>query len=199
MKEVFTWIGYIATFISIVTAIIGLYKVWKIFYENRFTWRKVEKGVEKLVDKMKKDIYDPDIIVGIGRSGGIIGGLIAGCFGSKPFMAINRTFGYPQKTVASITDVIIDSEFLIGDKYKKILLVEGASTTGDTPKKAIELMQNKFPDKEFKFAVLVKKSSSTARIDYVAYNVNDNIKLAWHVKGWPWPINNDPLSHSKKA
>lgn len=54
---------------------------------------------------------------------------------------------------------IHDKTIEIEKEQQKILLVEGATTTGQTPEKALTFFKEKFPNKEFRFAVLVRQKS----------------------------------------
>lgn len=186
MSEVFTYIGYFATVFGLIVAIITLYKHMMVFFDNRFSWNRIESGVSEIVRSINKEEYNPDVIVGIGRSGGIIGGLIAGFLGAKPFTVLNCTYGDIKDNNGSLRKVSFDEEFTIANEYKKILLVEGATTSGETPKAALEYMKKKFDhNKEFRFAVIVKEKRSSAPINYSAYSVDKIKKLPWHVPEWP--------------
>jgi len=190
MDKIFTYLGYAAAISGLVASVLALYRQLEAFFKHRFTWRSVEKGVHKLVADMTRDNYHPDLVVGIGRSGGIIGGLIAGYLGAKPFIAVNCDLKEIEEAGAFRRIPVFDSEFSIAPKYKNILLVEGATTAGDIPREAIALMKQKFPQRDFpnmdfRFAVLVKQLTSTAPIKYCAYEVKDIKKLPWHVPEWP--------------
>jgi hypoxanthine phosphoribosyltransferase len=153
--------------------------------KNEFTWPDVEKGVDKIVEDMKKDGFEPDLVIGIGRSGGIIGGLIAGYLKAKPFRVINWNYAEVEKNGVKIRTHKHDKAIEIEEENKNILLVEGATTTGETPNKALDFFEKKFPGKVFRFAVLVRARSSTGRIKYCAYKVSNIKILPWHVKSWP--------------
>ena len=159
--------------------------------KNEFTWPDVEKGVDKIITKMEKDGYDPDLVIGIGRSGGIVGGLIAGYLQAKPF----RVFNWSYKNVKQDGIVkrvhIHDKTIEIEKEQQKILLVEGATTTGQTPEKALAFFKEKFPDHEFRFAVLVRQKSSTGPVHYCAYEVLGIKILPWHVDSWPTFLTHD--------
>lgn len=153
--------------------------------KNEFTWPDVEKGVDKIIAEMEKDGYEPDLVIGIGRSGGIVGGLIAGYLKAKPFRGFNWNYKNVKKDGKEKRIHIHDKTIEIEKEQQKILLVEGATTTGQTPEKALAFFEEKFPDKEFRFAVLVRQKSSTAPIHYCAYEVLGIKILPWHVDSWP--------------
>jgi len=159
--------------------------------KNEFTWPDVEKGVDKIIGEMEKDGYKPDLVIGIGRSGGIVGGLIAGYLKAKPFRGFNWNYKNIKKDGKKERIHIHDKTIEIEKEQQKILLVEGATTTGQTPKKALAFFKEKFPDKEFRFAVLVRQKSSEASIDYCAYKVLGIKILPWHVDSWPTFLTHD--------
>jgi hypoxanthine phosphoribosyltransferase/quercetin dioxygenase-like cupin family protein len=153
--------------------------------KNEFTWPDVEKGVDEIISNMEKDGYDPDLVIGIGRSGGIVGGLIAGYLQAKPFRGFNWNYKNVKQDGEEKRIHIHDKTIEIEKEQQKILLVEGATTTGQTPEKALAFFKETFPDKEFRFAVLVRQKSSTAPIHYCAYEVLGIKILPWHVDSWP--------------
>lgn len=159
--------------------------------KNEFTWPDVEKGVDKIVSNMEKDGYEPDLVIGIGRSGGIVGGLIAGYLNAKPFRGFNWNYKNVKNDGEVVRDHIHDKTIEIEKEQQKILLVEGATTTGKTPELALAFFKEKFPDKEFRFAVLVRQKSSTAPIHYCAYEVLGIKILPWHVESWPTFLTHD--------
>lgn len=159
--------------------------------KNEFTWPDVEKGVDKINSKMEKDGFEPDLVIGIGRSGGIVGGLIAGYLQAKPFRCFNWNYKNVKKDGKKGRIHVHDKAIEIEKEQQKILLVEGATTTGQTPEKALAFFKEKFPGKEFRFAVLVRQKSSTAPIDYCAYEVLGIKILPWHVDSWPTFLTHD--------
>jgi hypoxanthine phosphoribosyltransferase len=159
--------------------------------KNEFTWPDVEKGVDKIIAEMEKDGYEPDLVIGIGRSGGIVGGLIAGYLKAKPFRVFNWNYKNINKDGKKERIHILDKTIEIEKEQQKILLVKGATTAGQTPEKALVFFKEKFPDKVFRYAVLVRQKSSTASIDYCAYEVLGIKILPWHVDSWPTFLTHD--------
>jgi hypoxanthine phosphoribosyltransferase len=153
--------------------------------KSEFTWKDVERGVAKIVDEMKADGFKPDMVLGIGRSGGILGGLIAGYCGAIPFRAMNWNMKDQEMGNTTVRQHYYDQECLLEYNYKKILLVLGATTNGERPNKALDFFEEKFPNKNFQFAVLVRTHTSVGRISYCAYEVSKIKVLPWHVDSWP--------------
>ncbi|MCK4764684.1 MAG: nucleotide-binding protein [Candidatus Aminicenantes bacterium] len=152
---------------------------------SEFTWPDVEKGIGRIVSQMEEETYNPDLVIGIGRSGGIIGGLIAGYLGAKPFRGFNWNFLDVEHNGVKNREHIYDKTITIEQDQKKILLVEGATPIGERPQMALNFFRKEFPSKEFRFAVLVRSKASTAPINYYAYEVSNIKILPWHVKSWP--------------
>jgi hypoxanthine phosphoribosyltransferase len=147
--------------------------------------------VDKIIAEMEKDGYEPDLVIGIGRSGGIVGGLIAGYLKAKPFRVFNWNYKNINKDGKKERIHILDKTIEIEKEQQKILLVKGATTAGQTPEKALVFFKEKFPDKVFRYAVLVRQKSSTASIDYCAYEVLGIKILPWHVDSWPTFLTHD--------
>lgn len=63
----------------------------------RLTWEDVEHDTLKIIDRMKQDGFEPDIIVSIARSGLIPASLIAYALGNKQLYVIKVDFSKVQK------------------------------------------------------------------------------------------------------
>ena len=64
----------------------------------RLTWEDVEHDTLKIIDRMKQDGFEPDIIVSIARSGLIPASLIAYALGNKQLYVIKVDFSKVQKS-----------------------------------------------------------------------------------------------------
>ncbi len=69
-------IGYLFAAIGLGVTVYQTFDVWLNF--RTFSWREVDKYSKKLIEKIEKDEYIPDVIVCIGRGGSIIGSILSG-------------------------------------------------------------------------------------------------------------------------
>lgn len=143
----------------------------------------------KVAEKLLKDIETSgkkfDVVVGLGRSGGIWGGWIAGNLGSIPFFALDIVYSADVNGDRSI-DFPDSIELLkfITKKYKRVLIVEGAVSTGATFLEFKKKHKQFFEDVTFKFATLFKNSTASIVVDYVGETINNKWpdKFAWHTR-----------------
>jgi hypoxanthine phosphoribosyltransferase len=146
--------------------------------DARYRWGHVELGIQLLLKKMSDDHYLPDAVIGLGRSGAVIGGLIASHLGSIPLRVVDLK--YSEGTSELIVNFQQEG-IAIPAEAKKLLVVEGATTGGVTPREAKKLLERLFPNVEIRFAFLILSETSQFRGDYFAYVQGSRIKsLPWH-------------------
>jgi predicted nucleotide-binding protein len=51
---------------------------------GHYSWHEVNRGLEYIQDELERDNFRPDIVLGLGRSGGVVGGILASLLGSIP-------------------------------------------------------------------------------------------------------------------
>lgn len=56
---------------------------------GRYTWEDVVHGLEHIQLTMENKKYKPDVVLGLGRSGGVVGGILASFLDSMPFMLLD--------------------------------------------------------------------------------------------------------------
>ncbi|TMQ08799.1 MAG: hypothetical protein E6J91_32290 [Deltaproteobacteria bacterium] len=138
---------------------------------KKYSWDDVTRGINYIQLRLEQGGFAPDCVLGLGRSGGIVGGLLASFLGSASIaLADLEYFHRPGPGVAYDVDLKASAAALAVLRGKKhVLVVEGATTTGETPRKAAELLKRLFPGIEFRFAVLVQCVASRFVADYYAY------------------------------
>jgi hypoxanthine phosphoribosyltransferase len=146
--------------------------------DARYRWGHVDLGIQLLLKKMSDDHYQPDAVVGLGRSGAVLGGLIASHLGSIPLRVVDLEYG------DSTSELIVNFQqegIAIPAAAKRLLVVEGATTGGVTPREAKKLLERLLPDVELRFAFLILSETSQFRGDYFAYVQRSRIRaLPWH-------------------
>ena len=51
---------------------------------GHYSWRDVMRGLEHIQNELERNGFRPDVMLGIGRSGGVVGGILASLIGSIP-------------------------------------------------------------------------------------------------------------------
>jgi hypoxanthine phosphoribosyltransferase len=170
--NIFAVLGGIVTVVTIVTAILHWLrlKAWK----KQITWDDALRNAKRLLEQIqnyhKETGWMTDIVIGLGRSGGIWGGWLAGNLGSLPFAVVDDKYELKGKGLE--VDFPGGEEILTAirktypDK-KRILVVEGATATGKTPSKFTKKFSNVLKDCDVKYAVIYKNPGSSFDMDFV--------------------------------
>lgn len=76
IKDILEWAGYVLVIIGFGATIYKTVEVWLNL--KSFSWGDIDKYSKVLIKKISKDYFVPDIIVGIGRGGAIVGSILSG-------------------------------------------------------------------------------------------------------------------------
>ncbi|MBN8672150.1 MAG: hypothetical protein J0L80_15815 [Chitinophagales bacterium] len=179
----FTTVNALVFILSLVANIlqIGGPRMFRTSIRN---WNYSFDTAHSLLNKIEESGVKIDVVIGLGRSGGIWGGWIAGNLGSLPFYAIDVTYSVDEHggrkvefpNGIEILDAVIKSN-------SNILIIEGAASTGATFIEFKKICTGKYPNTKFKYAVLFKNSTAAISIDYVGKVIDNNWpkKFPWHV------------------
>jgi hypothetical protein len=124
-------------------------------------------------------------VIGIGRSGGIWGGWLAGNLGSLPFGVIEKRMSVKNETFEVDFpggEEIIKTLLRNNPSITKVLIVEGATSGGKVLTKFKESFSHIFGEIDVKFAVLYKNPASSANINFVGQTGPEPWpeKFPWH-------------------
>ena len=158
---------------SIAGLIIGIrYEYQRRVWKKKLTWDDALRTARTLLEQISGAGWKPDLVIGIGRSGGIWGGWLAGNLGSLPFVAIDDKYEDVEAGLSvdfpcgkSILSNV--QEFYSEHGTLKVLVVEGASRSGGTPQKFREQFAEILRHWDVKLAVVYKNPGSAAAIDFV--------------------------------
>lgn len=145
---------------------------------GHYSWHEVIRGLEHIQNELERNGFRPDLVLGLGRSGGVVGGILTSLLASIPLRLWDLRYTEGKN--------VVDVEFSDGTPQfpagtKRVLVIEGATTSGQTPKKAKELLAKKFPKIDFRFAVLIQSVQSAFVADYYAYLETGALApLPWH-------------------
>ena len=167
---VLTILAVVGGIASIYSAVFAIIDKW-----GYFSWYGVTKRCKKLVNMMHQSNYSPDVIIGLGRSGAVIGGILAGNMGVIPITCMDRRYEWVNKRRIVHPMHYLDPQKLSG---KKILLVDAAPHTGETCKVVIEELQKMNPA-EIRVAALFRTPYQVIVPDYYASTVKQVYKLPW--------------------
>ncbi len=200
MKDILEWAGYVLAVIGFGATIYKTVEVWLNL--KSFSWGDVDKYSKVLIKKISKDYFVPDIIVGIGRGGAIIGSILSGNITvpsnqkgkNIPVLGVDRLYEWQHGARVEIKNEMVDFSPLEG---KKVLLVAGDIMTGGTIKfYAHQLEQAKVA--ELKTGCLVKGVTATFQPDYFGKEIPADFNMPWMYKGYGYSRDSRKPSESKK-
>lgn len=143
-------ISSIVSIFAILGGILTLYHLYRIVYrfvcdQKVFSWEDIERANNILFDKIRKSQYKPDLIVGLGRGGAIVAGLLAAKFRESPdhgfrlipISSIDRFYILEGKRRV---EAIISGFHTLDAFGKNLLVVNADSYSGATLQKAKEVL-----------------------------------------------------------
>lgn len=166
----------------------------KKYYEQsegtiNISWHDVEEDVLEIIARMKRDNFDPDVIISIARSGLIPASMIAYALGNKQLYVIKVDFSKTQK---DDQDQELNERPMITQELSKdisglkVLVVDEMAVSGSTLKLISAYMDIKNPA-EVKYAVLYKQPWAEFDPDYYGKKIKE-----WPM--YPWKeLRNDVL------
>lgn len=181
--NIFAVIGALASIASVAFAIVRFleHRRWR----RTPTWEDAFDVARRLRKKLEGNAWKPDLVIGIGRSGGIWGGWLAGNLGSLPFLAID--VHYEDTPNGRVVTFPAGSHGLraareVLSEAGNVLLVEGAATEGRTFEEFKSQYKRQIADWNVKTAVLYKNPPPANTIDFTG---RDDLepwpkKFPWH-------------------
>ena len=161
--QIFAILGALA---AVVAAAIALFQARELYlWRQELNWDDSLRTAAKLMTDIEQSGWIPEVVVGLGRSGGIWGGWLAGNLGSLPFGVVDDK--YPEVEFPGGSEALEALRKTYPHK-RRMLVVEGASSRGET----INRFRDKFAKAELegielKFAVLYVNPASSAEIQYI--------------------------------
>ena len=159
------------------------------------SWQDVEHDALHIIDCMKRENFEPDIIVSIARSGLIPAALIAYTLGNKQLYVIKVDFSKVQKSGQDqeLNDQpIITQELSANISGLKVLVVDEMVVSGSTLKLVSKYMEIKNPA-QVKYAVLYKQPWAQFSPDYFGREIKE-----WPLYPWKELRNNVLDPRAKK-
>lgn len=176
-------------------------KIAQEYYEKssgivNLSWQDVERDVLGIIEKLKKDGFEPDVIISIARSGLIPASMIAYALGNKQLYVIKVDFSKFQKN--SNDQELYDRPTITQELTKdirglKVLVVDEMVVSGSTLKLVKSYMDIKGPA-EVKYCVLYRQPWAEFTPDYFGREINE-----WPLYPWKELRNNvlDPRAENK--
>ncbi|MET8044735.1 phosphoribosyltransferase family protein [Micromonospora sp. NPDC005215] len=164
--------------ISSIAGLISIFFSIRLVRErNKISWRMVETCTRSLLEEIQASSFDPDVVIGVGRGGAILGGMLAGNMGHLPLFVVDtildRTDGVSAAHIR-YPGVLPD---LAG---KKLLLAVGELYSGQDLRAALDLAKSKSPSM-IKTVSLFSHPASSIRPDYVGRETRQPLSAPWRM------------------
>lgn len=186
LQTVLEALGYIFAVIGLGASIYGANKAWRS--TSRLSWDDMENQTKKLMKRIAKDNYQPDIVVTIGRGGAVVGAIISGNlpapYGKKTrnisLLGVDRLYRWEDGNRIEVENKLVDFRPL---KDLKVLLVAGDVLTGGTMRffsSQIEAVGVS----ELRTACLLKGLTGTFNPDYFGKEIPADFETPWMYRGY---------------
>ena len=186
IKEVFAWVGIAASIGGFGFALIQAYLIYH--WKRRITWDDALRVADRLLAQIEADSWKPDLVVGIGRSGGIWGGWLAGNLGTLPFAIVDVKYEEGKSPEFPAGEDVLGALLQTYGSGTNVLVVEGATTTGDTFQEFSRKFGSKLERWKMRTGVLYRNPVSKFEVDYVG-----------HERLSHWPLDDRPFPWNKRA
>lgn len=134
-----------------------------------------KKDAQVLVDKCKD--YEPEILLAVARGGLTLAHLMAQAMDMRNLFTINSIHYEGELKLDSF------NIFNIPDMShaKKVLIIDDIVDSGETMQEILKILNDKFPNVEFKLATLFYKSKALIKPDFSVREANEWIDFFWEV------------------
>lgn len=175
----------IAGAISTVGAfLVALLRLW--LSRKRPWWYNALRMARRVKVQVQQSGWKPDVILGLGRSGALWGGWLAGNLGTKPIFVIDLQYLNKDEyvTFENIKEDLSALQKRYGENAN-ILVVEGAASTGQTLRKFKDLCKELGFEFCIEFAVLYT-SVVAERPEWISIKFVGRRALEPWPKSFPW-------------
>ncbi len=138
-----------------------------------YNYNALKKDLDKFFTKFK---YKPDVIIAVARGGLTISHLFGSYLGVRDVLVANAS-SYDEKKKGTLEVKNIPN--LTG--YKRALLIDDISDTGDTLKAIDEALKAAHPEVEIKSFTIFYKEDSKFKPDYYIRGAHNWVDFFWEV------------------
>jgi hypoxanthine phosphoribosyltransferase len=144
---------------------------------RRFGWKQVEKLVREMLAEMSSRGYTPDLVLGVGRGGAILAGMLAGNMGHLPLAVLDtildRSSGVSRADIR-YPDCCPDME------GRSVLIVVGELYSGEDLRQGIDFVRSRSP-REIKTASLLTHPAASVNPDFVGLRSAKPLSAPWRM------------------
>ncbi len=140
-----------------------------------YSYELFKNDTQILVDKCK--IFEPDILLAVARGGLTLSHLMAQALDIRNLFTLNSIHYEGEQKLDTF------NIFNIPDlsNAKKVLIIDDIVDSGETMQQILIILNNKYPNIEFKIATLFYKSTALIKPDFSVREANEWIDFFWEV------------------
>lgn len=148
---------------------------------SELNWTQALESAEEVLQQLEADSdWEPDVVIGIGRSGAIWAGWLAGNLGSKPVAVVDAVYEVEETGVQTRLPGLAESLAAIAPTPVSILLVEGATARGSSFASFLTSLETMAGDRDVRLATLYRATTCLVQVNYVG-----EVLEAWPER-FPW-------------
>lgn len=146
---------------------------------KRASWGRIKKGTLRMIKHLGASDWRPDVILGVGRSGHIVAGLLVCNLKWEPGNFKLGVVNVQTSTINGARSLAIETsrEDITADT--KVLLVDGEMYTGQTMETVVNFLRTDSGVREVKSMVLFKRDQTVYAPDFFAFPVSDVLAMPW--------------------
>ncbi|ERR1700722_265077 len=142
-----------------------------------FGWKHMEKLVRKLIAEIHHRDYTPDLVLGVGRGGAILAGMLAGNLDGVPLAVVDTIIDHSTGTSSA---KIRYPESCPSLKDKSVLIVVGELYSGEDLRQGVEFAKRRHP-REIRTATLLTHPAASVRPDFVGQQTDKPLTAPWRL------------------
>ena len=162
--------------VALVSLAAALIPIFLLIEARTSSWTKVKKLTMKLIEQIRNDGYEPDCIIGVGRGGAIVAGLISGNMGGVALYVVDTILSKTK----GVTSVDVRYDCFPDLKDQRVLLVVGEVYSGKDLTQAMEFVRTKEVG-SYKTLSMYYHPASVIRPDFIGIETSKPLSAPWRI------------------
>ncbi|HOM29549.1 MAG TPA: phosphoribosyltransferase [Deltaproteobacteria bacterium] len=157
----------------------------------RLSWNEVEGLLWDMAGSIRRDGYDPEVIIAVARGGLVPARILADYLQKKYLCTFQMGHWHDDATLEDAPRIVFPMpEVDLSDK--RVLVVDDVSDEGCTMEGVVAYLRGKV--ESIRTAVVVSKAQPRLRADYSAMTIDE-----WRWVFFPWSLHEDLLSFTEQV
>lgn len=164
--------------ISTVASVVSIYLFAEELRNRRqFGWKHVDKLVRKIILSIQRDDFKPDLVIGLGRGGAILAGILAGNMNHLPLVVLDTIL---EKEGGMSTVRVRFPQSCPPLRDLNVLLVVGELYSGEDLKKGIDFVRRRHP-KSIRTASLLSHPAASIQPNFLGLESDRPLSAPWRI------------------